>query len=96
MGNGRNWNAAVLRKKQATGQLKGVKSEEENPLQGLFKHEGERNARLTHYLRTSPSGERDLEPLLDQRLASKVKGWGDVTWGEREAWSRGILDAWAD
>jgi hypothetical protein len=49
--------------------------------------EARRAERLQEYLEAEPSGRRDVEAMLNA-LAEARK--------EREAWLRGILDAWAD
>lgn len=43
-----------------------------------------RNVRLQLYLETGPSGERDVEPLLDKMAAARA---------EKERWLREVLDA---
>lgn len=86
-----NWAANDYRRKKAQGQLVGVDSEEKNPLRALFKEDGERNKRLTHYLEHGPRGERDVELILDGRLGEVLPS--GQTRRERDAWLRGLLDS---
>lgn len=60
-------------------------------IKALFEQEGDRSARLRHWLETGPRGERDVEALLDARGKERLPS--GQTRAERDAWLRGILDA---
>lgn len=53
------------------------------------RHHGEaqRAGELLVYLKTSPRGERDVEPILDRLEAARA---------EKAAWLRGVLDCCED
>jgi hypothetical protein len=61
-------------------------------IKALFEQEGDRSARLRHYLETGPRGARDVETILDARMGDRLPS--GQTRAERDAWLRGILDAW--
>lgn len=61
-------------------------------LASLFREESARSARLDHYMLHGPRGERDVDALLDAK-GREILPSGQ-TRNERDAWLRGILDAW--
>jgi hypothetical protein len=84
-GNARNWASAELRKRRSDGLVEDSRGPTAKAaLRELFKHDGDRSLRLRLYLEHSPSGERDVEPILN-RLAAERKG--------SEEWLRAVLDA---
>lgn len=84
-----NWATFSARKKMS--QRGTERASSGGGVQALFEQEGDRNARLRHYLETGPRGERDVEALLDAKGKELLPS--GQTRAERDVWLRGILDA---
>lgn len=84
MARGQNWGSLELRRKAATGKLEGVNNASANPLQALFRSEGDRSARLRAYLSTP------MKPPIDPVDAPPV------TLTKDEQWLRDVVDACDD
>jgi hypothetical protein len=86
------WGSVQFRAKQARGETEDSSGPRQAVvLKDLFKHDVDRSARLRHYISNGPSGERDLEPILDKRLDEVLPS--GQTRRERDAWLRGVLDS---